>query len=195
MLRPPVGLCLVLAACSAGTPSDDADTHSADTDDTEPVAPGVPSTLIDHDAWVRDDGTGDTDPFPTHRPDTVVCGVDGFYREGEGVDVDTRKCTYLVASQPSLAAVHAGDRVRTFFYNNGLIAEEPAEAHVAIALGDHVIFDEHIPIPSEAAPFNLDAEVDADAPIGTPVVLHLHNHGYNTWRLMILDVVPGLPPG
>ena len=63
-----------------------------------------------------------------------------------------------------------------------LAALEPAEAHVAVHLGDEVLIDEIVPIPSPADVLSRTFMADFEAPANTPVVIHLHNHGYNSWR-------------
>src|SRR5690606_39377829 len=89
-----------------------------------------------------------------------------------------------------------------------LASVDPAEGHLAIYVDDQLLWEEHVPIPGEAAARDLNFESPLAAPAGATLTLHLHNHGYNTWHFHELYVFspepcpscdanassPGLPP-
>ena len=43
-------------------------------------------------------------------------------------------------------------------------------------------------IPAPAAIYDLRVPLDFDAPAGSTVEYHLHNHGFNAWTLLQLEV-------
>ena len=63
-----------------------------------------------------------------------------------------------------------------------------AEAHAAIIVGDDVVWDIQIEIPTGSAMeigyFTCEKAYD----LGTPVHFHLHNHGANEWALVGINV-------
>ncbi len=150
-----------------------------------------PGPLVDPDAWVWDvDGA---DPFPAHRQGYEDCDLEGlgsFYVEEGVLEVATGTCGYLVLEQPSLVEVRPDDLVVWTVHHADLLAEDPAETHVAIALGDDVLWDWTVPIPSLSELLVQRAYAPSRAPEGTPVRIHLHNHGDNVWRFFDDAVTP-----
>lgn len=159
----------------------------------ESTGPRVSAPLVAHDAWVPVEVADD--PIPDHRPTDVQCGVVGAYIEGTSYEIDTGACNYLARQQPSLVEIRAGDTLSISAFHDTLAAIEAGQAHLALLLGDWPVWQEFIPIPAspgvvDATPFSEEIVVDFDVPAGTPVGLHLHNHGYNTWTILEVEVVP-----
>lgn len=148
------------------------------------------ASLIDHLLW--EDVDPADDPLPDHRPEMVVCGLAAWYYEPESaaLEIDTNVCNYLEVGQPSLVAVEQGQTMQVILYHFDLVALEPATAHVAILLDGQVLWEREIAIPGEADVYVEEFESPISAELGSPVVLHLHNHGQNTWRLQELQVKP-----
>jgi len=73
-------------------------------------------------------------------------------------------------------------------WHGDLVFEEPATAHVAVSIAGEVIWQQEVEIPAEAEIYDLRIPVNFDAPEGSTVEYHLHNHGYNTWTLLELEV-------
>lgn len=144
----------------------------------------APAALLDNSAWREVDAA--EDPFDD-RPASVLCGAGGFGAEADTFEVETERCHYLTAVQPTLAAVEVGDVVSIPVWHLDLWAEAPAEGHVALMIGDDVVVDLAVPIPAEAAAYTIEHTVTKAAPAGTPVYFHVHNHGYNSWRLGPVD--------
>lgn len=159
----------------------------------ETTGPRMPALLVDHTAWVPVDAADD--PLIAHRPEAVECGVVGAYVEATGYEIDTGACNYCARQQPSQVEIRAGDTLSISAYHDTLASIEAGQAHIALLLLDWPVWQEFIPIPAspgvvDATPFNEKIVVDYDIPAGTPVGLHLHNHGYNTWRLLDVEVIP-----
>lgn len=154
---------------------------STDGGSTDGGTDGGTFDLVDPYAWVA--LGAEDDPFASHRPETVECEPEALSVDLGLFEVDTGACDYLSASQPSLAAVAAGDRLGVLMYHDSLTFWTEAEAHVALALGDDVVWEASIAIPASSEVYSVELEAPADAPAGTPVTFHLHNHGSNTWNL------------
>ncbi|MBK8233954.1 MAG: hypothetical protein IPK74_00220 [Deltaproteobacteria bacterium] len=102
-----------------------------------------PVDLVLSSAWVRD---GAVDPMPAHAPATVTCEF-GFDDEIGLFEVDTGACNYGVFTQPSVAAIDAGDTVTFVLTHDDLLAPEPAVGHVLFTIDGEVAFDLEIEIP------------------------------------------------
>lgn len=132
------------------------------------------------------------DPF-ADRPETIECDADtGALAEWFGPDpvfeIDTDRCPYATAEHPALAALQAGDVVNLRVWHEALLAEEPTEAHLALALDGIVAWETRVPIPSAAAIVEAEVIVDRDLPAATPLQWHVHNHGDNTYDLFDIAV-------
>jgi hypothetical protein len=146
------------------------------------------SPLVDHMLWVLTDP--DLDPLASHRPTEISCPP-GAYGEEQGTfEVETGYCNYISMSQPSLMAIASGNKIHVTLWHNNLVAAEPYEAHVAIFVGDQLIWESQVSVPHDAAVYDTSIPVNFSAAAGTPVHYHLHNHGYNSWNLLYVNVVP-----
>ncbi len=74
-----------------------------------------------------------------------------------------------------------------------LISPSAAEAHVAVTLGGDIVWDQVFPIPADMEVHVLQWTASSDYPAGSRWVLHLHNHGSNTWLLGPLEMAPPAP--
>jgi len=130
----------------------------------------------------------DADPLASHRPADVNCPLGAWLLEPQGIEVNTQLCNYAAFVQPSLVEVVPGARIVGSLYHFDLIAAEPAMAHVALYVGEALIWEQEVAIPGPANAFTIDVPADFAAPMGTPVNFHLHNHGQNTWTFGVLQV-------
>lgn len=128
------------------------------------------------------------DPFADHRPAEVMCVLGlGWLYEATALEVNTGTCTYGAFGQPTLVDIVPGAALSLSVYHFDLLAPEPATAHAAVMIGDHVIFEREVAIPGKAEVFTIDLVAEFAAPAGTPVVFHLHNHGQNAWTFASLQ--------
>lgn len=142
--------------------------------------------MVEAEDWVSV-AVGD-DPIAAHRPQPIICGAAPWRPEGGGIEVDTRGCNYVSVTQPLAVDVLEGDPLHVTAWWDRLASEEPATGHLAVLIGGAVVWEEYVSIPGEADIRDLEFDSPVDAEAGTPVVFHLHNHGYNTWRLQTLQV-------
>lgn len=130
----------------------------------------------------------EADPLAAHRPASVTCPLGAWLFEPTGLEVNTQSCNYGAFAQPALAEVVPGARIVGSLYHFDLVADPPASAHVALLVGDSLVWEQDIAIPGKANAFVIDVPASFAAPAGTPVNFHLHNHGQNTWTLGALQV-------
>lgn len=164
-------LALSLAAC--GEPRRDGG------GDCDPVA------LAAAGAWQLADAADD--PFADHRPTDPACPAWALTTEGESLEVDTGECGYATLVQPLPVALRAGDTLTATIAWFDLVAEAPAEAHVALALGGATLWEATVPIPSATRVEAIAVALPADAPAGTPLAFHVHNHGANSWFITAVE--------
>ena len=144
--------------------------------------PEPPLDLTAPEAWTHVAMAGD--PWPSHRPTEVRCDELGAYPEGGSYEIDTGSCNYLSVVQPIPMELLAGDRVRIALTHGDLLAESPGEGHVAMQIGDELLWSELVSIPATATPYSEDLVLTHDHPLDTQIWLHIHNHGANNWRLI-----------
>ncbi len=186
---PPRAALALTLACAAACAADDAATATAgSTATTATTAPGEPQDLVDNALW--QDGDPALDPLAAHRPALVECGLAGWYVEVSELEVDTNFCNYADLVQPALVDVPAGATLRVTLRHYDLTAVDPAEAHLALVIGGDIAWEKQIAVPGPAAVITEDAPIAAAHPAGTPVHLHLHNHGQNTWIFTSATVTP-----
>jgi mono/diheme cytochrome c family protein len=142
--------------------------------------------LIDANDWVVQSAAEDR--FSSHRPADVNCPDNRWYNEDGALEVETGYCNYLSLAQPSKAALAMGDALHLVLWHGDLAFETPAQAHVAITVDGHTVWQENVKIPADADIYDVRIPIDFDAPVGSKVEYHLHNHGYNTWTLLQLGV-------
>ena len=150
-----------------------------------------PQDLIELDGW-REAGAAE-DPF-ADRPDEVECPTSSRVIElEEGVpylEVDTTFCNYMTLVQETLVEVLSGDRVVFRWGHRELDAPSPAQAHVALLIGNSLIEDRTVDIPALEMDTVVEFEMSEDVPKGRPLWLHLHNHGDNQWLFYTPEVQP-----
>jgi len=103
--------------------------------------------------------------------------------EDGSLEVSTGLCPDAWLEQELPEDVPSGALLTAELWHTGLDAAEPAEAHVAVLIGDRVGWDATAAIPSGPTLWEVAVVVDAPVAAGETVTLHLHNHGDNAWKL------------
>ena len=145
-------------------------------------------SLVNHQDWVP--VAAADDPLAAHQPGVVDCPVSAWGLENGALEVETGVCNYLSLAQPSLVGVAKGDSLRLVLWHQQLRYEEPARAHVALALAGEVLWQETVAIPNDGGFYDVELTAPADIPEGSTVNFHLHNHGYNSWTLLAVEHMP-----
>ncbi len=143
----------------------------------------TPDPRMDHDAWLD----MAADPLAEHRPPNADCDPYAARLESGTLEVDTGLCSYLSVEQDVRGGFEPGVRYALHFWHDRLVAEEPAEAHVAVLQEGRLVWETHIPIPS--LPMQHEASWVATEG-GQRLGLHMHNHGANTWNFWDLRRQP-----
>jgi mono/diheme cytochrome c family protein len=143
-------------------------------------------SLVDVNEWVEQPEAEDSQA--DHRPADVECPNNSWYSEDGALEVETGYCNYLSLGQPSLTGLQAGDTLHLVLWHADLAFEQPASAHVAVSIAGKLVWETEVAIPAQANIFDVRVPLDFDAPAGSTVEYHLHNHGYNSWTLLQLEV-------
>lgn len=130
------------------------------------------------------------DAFASHRPALIDCPPSSWYLEDSALEIQTGYCNYLTVAQPIRQAVRPGDRLHLVLWHGDLRFAEPATAHVALSIGGKPLWENRVNIPAAANIFDINIEADLYAEPGDMLQFHLHNHGYNTWKLLSLEKQP-----
>jgi hypothetical protein len=184
--RLPDSILAVLAVLSCACTGDDggdtgaADESSAGDSGADGPTHELPVDMVAPELWLAEPVA---DPMPEHQPTELDCAL-GFEDELGVFEIDTGLCNYGVFVQPSATDVAAGELIGLVLTHDDLVAPEPAQGHIAIAIGGRLVYEIYIPIPAPYGLVQAEWITDVAIPAGTPVALHLHNHGYNSWRLV-----------
>lgn len=162
-----------------------ASSSSTGADTSGGAGPGSTRSLVIPQAWLPTTAT--EDPFADERPPQVECAL-GWAVETGAFEVDTELCLYGAFSQPSRAQIRRGETLELVLLHDALYAPQPATAHLALALGEAIVWETELPIPSEPGLLRPSWTATADVAQGTPVHYHVHNHGTNNYRLIDLTV-------
>lgn len=142
------------------------------------------------DAFSLTQVAAEADPLATHRPAEVDCPAAAWGPEGGGFEIQTGFCNYAAFDQALPTAVEAGDELSIIVWHDVLDAPEEATAHVAVWLGDDVLWEDDANIPGPSQAFEAVVPIETTPPPGARLGLHLHNHGFNSWRFVTIDVLP-----
>ena len=140
--------------------------------------------MVDAFLWEHDLSE---DPLPHHAFEGADCPVGEWGEEFGGLEVRLGLCSYFVGAQPLLVGLEPGQRIALEAWHNTLVSEEPAQGHIALSIKEVVIWEKTEDIPGEAKAWTEEFESPVFAAEGELVVLHLHNHGYNSWNFHSLE--------
>lgn len=125
------------------------------------------------------------DPFRAHRPANVDCPAGAWAVEDGTFEVQTGACAYAAFEQSPLLPVTAGMQIRVVIAHEALwAAEGEATAHVAVGFGAKTGAEITVAIPSESGVHELIFDLESGPVDGDRLWFHLHNHGFNTWRIV-----------
>jgi hypothetical protein len=184
-MRPFLVFALLGPACGGtGAQSGDSDEGAAaDSSSTGPAIDPGPRTLVDLAAFTLVSAADD--PWSAERPADAACPA-GFGLEANLFEVSTDLCTWGTFAQPTLDVIEAGDTLEIILLHDALYAPdmEGAVAHIAVGLDGGPVWEVEIPIPAQANIVRQTWTAERSLPAGTPIALHVHNHGVNNYRLV-----------
>ena len=124
----------------------------------------------------------------THRPSEVDCPSATCGPEGGSFEIQTGACNYGSFEQPLYTPISVGDALKIIVGHDTLDFPEPAIAHVAVWIGRTVVWDAEVAIPAHSNSLEVSVPIeDVPAP-DDRLGLHLHNHGFNSWRFVAVDL-------
>ena len=102
------------------------------------------------------------------------------------VDIDLADCDWFAVEQGLLIDVPKCTPLRVGFRHFDLTAPEPAEAYMAVSIGGEVVWEQTVEIPGGqekgmANVYEVDFPAARDYAQGEQVVIHVHNHGENSY--------------
>lgn len=149
-------------------------------DDGESATGGA---LVDASEWKPVDEA--EDPFIADKAEDAVCDSLGYqtedYEGEQALFVDTEACDYLSVEQPALRSVAEGDTLHLRLYHFELTAPDPGEAHLAVAFGQHTVWEKTVDIPADAKLIDTTWQADEAVEVGDSVLFHVNNHGDNNY--------------
>jgi len=151
-----------------------------DVDDEEDARVGAVAASIAPTSFVH------TDAGPLRAlegPPVAPCGPGGLLPEGDALEVRTAWCDPADVSAPLPVDVPADTLVDVTLVHNALVADG-GHAHFALFVGDEPVWDHQTAIPAPATFLSPRVVVQQAHAAGEPVVLHVHNHGSNTYKLV-----------
>ena len=143
------------------------------------------ASLIHNALWepVSEDNAG-----ASPSADCVALGFGDEELGGElAFAIRTDYCPALTLEQPLRAQLASGDTVTLRLYHFPLSAPEPAAATLWIRVGDEEVFRAELSIPRDAALIEQSYTMLRGFAEGTPVQLHVDNHGQNEYALLALE--------
>jgi hypothetical protein len=160
-----------------------ADASGADVADAAADDVSEALALVDHELWT----TASADPFDD-APADVDCDSQAWGSEEIAPEltffVQTQGCNYLTVSQPISSPIEAGQTLNIRLWHYKLTAPAATEAHLALRLGDHLIWEAFVPIPSQSQLLMDTWTAPSAIPAGEDIYFHVHNHGDNEYNLI-----------
>lgn len=130
----------------------------------------------------------EADPLVTHRPAEVDCPAATWGPEGGGFEIQTGACNYGAFDQSLSTPLKAGDTLNILIWHDMLDFSESAVAHVAIWAGTQILWEADVDIPGPSGSFEVAAAIEDTPAPDARLGLHLHNHGFNSWRFVTIDL-------
>jgi hypothetical protein len=146
-----------------------------------------PSSLVEPDGGIYppdDPGTG----IPH---DDRVCQNADVYSENldgdESLTINTNFCGWATVTEKLNVPFQKGDDffARVFYFQQ--IAPGIANAHLVATVDGRPLFQQTIPLPAPSTLIAQDFKAPFGANPGATLMLHLDNHGVNTWNILELS--------
>lgn len=150
---------------------------------------------VDHAAWSLV-AAPEADPFATAyaRPNVHACESGAYFQPTtDTFEVELARCRerYISLHQPAVRDLHAGDSLQ-FTLSHLLLrplTESVTEAYVALSVGSRLVWELRLQIAAPSNSYAVSIPITSEFPVGSDVVLHLHNHGENSYTFSQMVVV------
>lgn len=129
------------------------------------------------------------DSFPEHRPANDSCKKAIPLIEPTSLEFNTEDCDYFVVGLPIIQNIQDDASLKILFWHSALASAEPSEAHIALSIEGLLLWEVKPPIPSSSAVYQPTIS-GFTAAAGDILVIHLHNHGQNSYDFGGISVFP-----
>ena len=155
----------------------------------------VQTALIDHDLWFPVESEL-THLFPPKTEDHS-CEEEGYLAEFLGgsyvFSVLTAFCDYIIVRQETLTDIQEGDTIKLRFWHSQLTAPFDYVAVANVVIDEKEVWREEFHIPVLESGISKSEWIALTyIPAGTPIYMHVNNHGKNEYSLVEISVIP--PP-
>ncbi|MEY3012632.1 MAG: hypothetical protein RIT45_1367 [Pseudomonadota bacterium] len=143
--------------------------------------------LIDHDQWTVVPLAEDpfaTEPAAADLPTPWTCAEAAVLTEGGMLEIDTDYCNFVTVRTTMQDEIRVGETVRLLFWHLYLFSDPASEGVAELRVGGETWWRLETPIPAQEAIHKPKKTADRAIPAGTEILLHVHNHGANSWRLL-----------
>jgi hypothetical protein len=142
---------------------------------------------VDHGAWSLV-ATPEADPFAAAhaRPNVHACESGAYFQPtADTFEVELARCRerYVSLRQPSVRELHAGDSLQ-FTLSHLLLrplTESVTEAYLGLTVNARLVWELRLQIAAPSNDYVVSVPITAEFPMGSDVVLHLNNHGENSY--------------
>ncbi len=131
-----------------------------------------------------------TDPWPQPEANRVYCEEDGYGYEHPVFEVKTQLCDGRVFQQPLNRELRQGEYLHLVFWHSSLVHDTAATAEVGIAVGEEILWEIEVPIPSEETAYRPYIQLGQDYLPGERLFLRVLNHGDNSWNFLDFTTGP-----
>lgn len=158
---------------------------------------GTSRPIVEAEAWTR--LPPEHDPFTEALDEAPFCLESAWKVEPTttgraALEVNLAQCNGFTATQPLLAPLAPGDRVRVRLRHGDLTSRVDAESVLRIDVDGSPLWERRVPLPHDrrvpAALLDDTVEVSTPAHAGADVRFHARNHGPNTYILLSIDSLP-----
>jgi hypothetical protein len=152
----------------------------------EPPRASRDDALVEPEDWTS--LARDEDPFVTDLDAAPACTAPDFRIEDAGfIEIDTGLCNWVTLRAPARFTVPNATPVSVELSHYDLSAAAPSAAQVRLSFDACDIWTKTIEIPSPANVYMETIAAPCGIQRGQRVLLHLHNHGQNTYQLRALS--------
>jgi hypothetical protein len=136
----------------------------------------------------------DEDPFAAELSSAVTCAAAAVTTDEGMLEISTNACNHVTLRGVLLDEMREGETLRLLFWHLYLYAGVDAvtgedvvtTGHAELRIGGTTWWKAEPAIPGKEAIYKPTWTVDKAVPAGTEVIVHVHNHGANSWRLIDL---------
>lgn len=160
-----------------------------------PTLEPEPELLVEHAGWQLV-ASADDDPFAEARgrPAVHACQSAAVFEVTPGtLEVELSYCRqrYVSLHQATAVGLNAGDSLHFTLAHMLLrpLTDDITEAYLALAINETVVWEKTIQILAVSNSYPIDIPISAAFANTSDIVLHLDNHGENSYTFTPFEIV------